>query len=190
MVALSTEDFTGRILKYAKNRGRLYLLKIFERYVQAFVWRTAQVAQVALFLAMAIIMANVILRIPWKPVPGTVEIVELFGAVLLALGVAYTGIMKGHIMVGVLVDRFKPRVQAVVDIFVSIVSLIFTYLLAREIYNFATSSMQRGYTTGYLYIPIAPAIYLVAFGFVMLALVLLLDLIKAAIIVLKGSESG
>ena len=166
------------------------MIKVIERYVQALVWRTSQIAQVALFLSMAIIVANVLLRIPWKPVPGTVEIVEMLGAVLLALSVAYTGIMKGHIMVGVLVDRFSLRVQAAVDVFVNIISLSFTYVLGRAIVSFAASSLARGYTTGFLYIPIAPAIYLVAFGFLLLALVLLLDLAKAAVILFRRSESG
>ena len=166
------------------------MIKVIERYVQALVWRTSQIAQVALFLSMAIIVANVLLRIPWKPIPGTVEIVEMLGAVLLALSVAYTGIMKGHIMVGVLIDRFSPRVQAAVDIFVSIVSLFFTYVLGRAIVSFAASSLASNYTTGFLYIPIAPAIYLVAFGFLLLALVLLLDLAKAAVILFRRSESG
>ncbi len=166
------------------------MLNLFERFVQALTWRTAQVAQFALFFSMAIIVANVIARIPWKPVPGTVEIVEMSGAVLLGLGVAYTAIMKGHIAVGVLVDSFPPRIQAVVDIFVSTVSLFFTTVLAWQIYNFALTSAQRGYTTGFLYIPLAPSIYLVAFGMIMVALVLSRDLLKAVIVVVKGGESG
>lgn len=166
------------------------MINIFERFVQALTWRTAQVAQIALFISMATIMTNVLIRIPWKPLPGTVELMEMSAAVLLALGVAYTAIMKGHIMVGVLVERFPLRVQGIIDLFVSGISLIFTYILAREILFFAISSMQRGYTTGHLYLPIAPAIFTVAFGFVMLALVLILDLMKAIILVAKRSENG
>ncbi len=166
------------------------MIILFERFVRSLTWRTAQVAQVALFLAMAIIMINVLMRIPWQPLPGTVELVEMVGAVILSLGVAYTAIMKGHIMVGLLVEKLSPRLQGCVEIFVSLVSLIFTYVLAREIMFFAISSMQRGYTTGHLYVPIAPAIFVVAFGFIMLALVLVLDLTKAVIMVFKRSESG
>ncbi len=182
---MKTED-----MYTAMTGGLIYLVKLFERFVQGLTWRTAQVAQIALFISMAIIVTNILMRIPWQPLPGTVEIVEMTGAVLLALGVAYTAIMKGHIMVGVLVERFSTRVQAVIEIFVSIISLIFTYFLAREILFFAISSMQRGYTTGHLYWPIAPAIYIVAFGFIMLALVLILDLLKAVILITRRGESG
>lgn len=164
------------------------MISLFTRFVHILTWRTAQLAQAALVFAMVIIVANVILRIPWKPIGGTVELVEMAGAVLLALGVAYTAIMKSHIMVEVLVERFSPRVQGLINIVVSLISLYFSYLLARELLYYAIDMMGRGYETGHLKIPIAPSIYLVAFGFIMLALVLLVDLIKAVSTVLQGRE--
>jgi len=166
------------------------LLNSFERLVQGLTWRTAQVAQVALFVVMAITVANVIIRVPFSPMGGAVELVEMSGAVLLGLAVAYTAIMKGHIMVGVLVERFSPRMQGLIDLITSILALFFSYILAREILFFAYDRMVAGYVTGHLRLPIAPSIYLVAFGFIMLVLVLTLDLIKAVTIVIKGSESG
>ncbi len=165
------------------------MLNLFERFVRALTWRTAQVAQIVLAGVMFLIVANVISRRLFTPVPGTVELVEMSGAVLLAMAVAYTAIMKGHIMVGVLVDRFSPRVQAIVDLVVNTVSLYFSFLLARETFAFAAKMMQRGWATGHLNLPIAPSIYLVAFGFAMLALVLFRDVLTSAITVVKGSES-
>ncbi len=161
-----------------------------ERFVQAVSFRTAQIAQVILFSTMLIIVINVIIRIPWKPLPGTVELVEMSGAILLAAAIAYTALMKGHIAVGVLVDRLPVRVQAAVEILTSAVSLLFSSVLARETFLFAMRMSQRGYTTPNLLIPIAPAVLLVAFSFAMLALVLLLNLVKAAAVLFKGSEPG
>lgn len=166
------------------------MVKFFDRFVQALTLRTAQVAQLVLAFIMFIIVANVISRRLGYPVPGTVEIVEMSGAVLLALAVAYTAIMNGHIMVGVLVERFPPRLQAAVDVIVNAIAFVFSFLLARETLVFAGKMLQRNYTTGHLHLPVAPSIYLVAFGFAMLALVLLRDLLKAIITVIKGSETG
>lgn len=165
------------------------MLKLCEKFVSALTVRTAQVAQIALFFAMFIIVANVITRIWGKPVPGSVELVEMSGAVLLGMAVAYTALMKGHIMVGVLVERFSPRAQAVVDLFTSAIALIFIYFLSRETFFFGIRMAERGYTTGSLRLPMAPSIYLVGFGFAMLALVLLMDTVKSAIMVTKGSET-
>lgn len=164
-------------------------MNTFDKIVSALTLRTAQAAQFVLALVMLIIVLNVISRKIWQPVPGTVELVEMSGAVLLALAVAYTAITKSHIMVGILVERFPPRIQAAVGIVVNTIALFFSFLLARETFFFAGKMMQGGYTTGQLFIPIAPSIYLVAFGFAMLTLVLLRDVIEDLITVAKGSET-
>ncbi len=165
------------------------MISLLEKFVHNLTLRTAQAAQLAMVLAMLIIVANVILRIPWKPIGGTVELVEMAGALLLALGVAYTAMTKGHIMVGILVDRFPPRIQGIVDLFVTSISLFFSFILARELLFYAINMMEKGYETGHLKIPMAPSIFIVSFGFMMLALVLLLDLIKAFNLALKGGAS-
>ncbi len=164
-------------------------MNYFERFVRTLTWRTAQVGQFALFFCMAIIVANVIARIPWKPVPGTVELVELSGAVLLGMSVAYTAAMKGHIMVGVFVEKMPLRVQAVIDTITYALSLYFTFILARETLVYAARMMARGYVTTNLLLPVYPAIYLVAVGFIMLALVIFKDLLKSVIMAVKGSET-
>ncbi len=152
---------------------------------------TARVGQVALAAAMLIIVANIILREVWKPLPGTVEVVEIMGALLLSLGVAYCAVDKGHIAVGILVDKLPELKEAVVELVVSAISFFFASLLAWEMASYATSMMQRGYTTGHLLIPLYPFIYVVAFGFLMLALVLLRDILEAirGIVLLKGRDN-
>jgi TRAP-type C4-dicarboxylate transport system permease small subunit len=162
---------------------------ILDKLVRMITWRTAQIGQAALAAVMFLIVANILSRMPWRPVAGTVELTEILGAVLLATGVAYCQMMKGHIFVGVLVEKFPPRVQGVVDSIVSIVSLFFAGLLAKETIAFGVRMAQRGYATPDLKIPISPVIYLVAFGFLMLAVVILRDLIKAIIMIIKGSEA-
>ncbi|RQD75069.1 MAG: TRAP transporter small permease [Candidatus Syntrophonatronum acetioxidans] len=152
---------------------------------------TARVGQVALAAAMLIIVANIILREIWKPLPGTVEIVEIMGALLLSLGIAYCAVDKGHIAVGVLVDKLPEFREAVVELVVSAISCFFVSFLAWEMASFATSMMHRGYTTGHLHIPLYPFIYVVSFGFLMLSLVLLRDILEAirGIVLLKGRDN-
>lgn len=165
------------------------MLNIFERFVRSLTWCTAQGAQVALVFTMAIIVTNVILRIPWKPVPGTFELVEMSGAVLLALGVAYTAMLKGHISVGIFVDKMPPRARGVVDFVMNTIALIFTFILSRELFFYASRMMDQGLITGHLGLPIAPSIYLVAIGFIMLALVLLRDLLGALAEMVKTEKT-
>jgi TRAP-type C4-dicarboxylate transport system permease small subunit len=165
------------------------LLNQFEKLVKSMTLRTAQAAQVAMIFIMVVIVANVILRIPWKPLGGTVELVEMAGSILLALGIAYTAMMKGHIMVGILVEKFPPRIRGFTDFVVNLVALVFSFILARELLLYALNMLSRGYETGHLKIPVAPSIFLVAFGFIMLCMVLLLNLLRAAQSLVKGGEA-
>lgn len=166
------------------------LLKLFERIINSLTLRTAQISQVVLAFAMLIIVTDVIIRIWWKPLPGTVELIEMSGAVMLSMAVAYTAVKKGHIMVGVLVERFPKKIQAIIDFLINAVSLFFLALLSVETLEFASKMIEKNYVTGHLEIPISPSIYLVGFGFAMLSLVLLMDMVKAAIIVLKGGKNS
>jgi len=161
----------------------------FDKVLRSVIWRTAQIGQLALAAVMFLIVSNIISRIPGKPVPGTVELTEILGAVLLSMGVAYCQMTKGHIFVGVLVERLSPRLQGAIDFFTSLVALFFSGLLAKETFVFGSTMMQRNWMTAHLRIPIYPFIYLVAFGFLMLAAVLFRDLLKAVIMMFKGSEA-
>ena len=165
-------------------------MNLFERFVNILTLRTAQVAKVALLFTMLITVLNVITRIRWSPIPGTVELIEMGGAILLSMSVAYTAIQKGHIMVGVLVEKFSVRTQAIVDILVNGLSLFFILFLTKEMFIYASSMMKRGYVTGHLNLPIAPSIYLVGFGFSMLTLVVLLHMMKAIITVYSLREEN
>lgn len=165
-------------------------MDVLEKLIRGLTWKTAQIGQVALAGTMVIIVANIIMRQFWRPLAGTVEIVEILGAVLLALGVAHCAVKKGHIAVGVLVEKLSERKEAIVESAVNFIALIFVGLLAWETLVYGSKMMGRGYTTAHLLIPLYPFIYLVGFGFVMLTVVLLLEVIKClvAAAVLKGSE--
>ena len=170
------------------NSREANIVKVFERFVNRLSLITVKISEVSLVFIMLIIVANVITRIRWKPVPGTVELVEMAGAIMLATAVAYTSYKKGHIMVSVLVEKFSIRVQGIIDAVISTLSLVFLILLTKEAYVFAGRMLSRSYVTGHLNIPLAPSIYLVGTGFLMVCLVIVLDILKAVIMAVKGEE--
>lgn len=161
-----------------------------EKFIQGLTWRTAQIGQIALAGVVFIIVGNIIMRQFWRPIAGTVEIVEILGAVLLAMGIAHCAVKKGHIAVGILVEKLSELKEALVESVTNFIAFIFISLLAWETLVYGAKMMERGYTTGHLLIPLYPFIFLVGIGFVMLAIVLLLEVIKCliAVAVLKGSE--
>lgn len=163
-------------------------MNLLEKITAALSWRISQIAQAALVLVMIIIVANIIMRRYWTPIPGTVELVEILGAVILGLGVAYCQYRKGHIFVSILVKKFPLRLQALTDAFTSLLALIFSSLLSWQLIKYAGRMMERGYATGHLDIPIGPFIYIVGIGCIILAVVLFRDFVKASAVAVKGSD--
>lgn len=164
-------------------------MRLWERVIRNVCWKVAQVGQVAIVAVTFLLVANIFLRAMWRfPVPGTVELTEIMGAVLLAGGVAYCHWVKGHVAVGVFVEKLPPRWQGFVDTVVNIVALAATVMLTKETFAYATSMAAKGYTTADLLIPLYPFIYFVAASFAMLAIVIFRDLMKAITLLMKGGE--
>ncbi len=164
------------------------MIKI-EKILRSMTRWTSYVGTLALFGAMTVVVANILLRKWWRPLPGTVEMSEILGAILLALGVAHCAICEGHISVDFFVAKLPTRLRAIVDSITAFIALIFLSALAWQSVQYANRMMERGVTTAHLRIPGYPVGYLVAFGFAMLALVLLLNFVKMLMIVVKGSEN-
>jgi TRAP-type C4-dicarboxylate transport system permease small subunit len=94
--------------------------------------------------------------------------------------------VKGHVAVGILVDRFRPRNQAVFVLVTSVIALAFTIFLTWGLFDHAMYNQRIGWTTGYLKIPRHPFIYLAAVSMALTCVVLIRDLLKAVITLRKG----
>lgn len=159
-----------------------------EKIVYILSLRTAQLAQIALVVVMLVIVANIIMRAWWKPLTGSYELVEIFGAIILSLGLAYCAVNRGHVMVSLLVDNFPPRVQSAVDCITNAVSLAVIALIGWGLLQYAAMVHRRSLSTASLDIPLFPVYYLVAFGLLMLALTVFVDLLKSIIAAIQGSR--
>lgn len=141
--------------------------------------RLAELGQVALFFIMAIIVANITMRYFWGPIKGTYEIVEVLGALLLSLGAAYCAITRSNIAVDFAVEKLSPRKQALVDSFTNLVSFLFIAFISWGVLQYAETIYQRGRETTALGIPLYPVCYMVFFGILLLAIVVLIEFIRS-----------
>jgi len=112
-----------------------------------------------------------------RPVAGAVELTGLMTLTLCFLVGAYTQVVKGHIVIPILVDRLSPRAQAIIDSITYILSLVFVIVTIWRTVVEANYEMHGVYTTAILRIPHFPFLYLVAFGWGMLGLAILMHLI-------------
>jgi len=112
--------------------------------------------------------------------------VELIAAVILSMGIGYLTFVRGHVAVGILVDTFRPRVQAGFDLFNSVVSLGFTLWLTEGVFEMAVRNYNYGWVTGVLEIPRHPFMFLIALSLALTCVVLVRDLIQAVMVIRKG----
>ena len=130
---------------------------------------------VGLFLLpvmMFLTTADVILRYFFnRPIIGSVEVTEFMVALMAALGFAYVGMRRDHIIVSTVVERFAPRVRIIIDTITGLASGIFISLVSWRMFVNAAVLRLDGRVTATLNIPMWPVYYLVALGFFILGLV-------------------
>jgi len=114
-----------------------------------------------------------------SPILGTYEYVGFITAMFIGLSIAYCALQDFHIAVGFLLEKLPPRIQRIVDVLTGTVSLVFLSLTAWHIANYARSMVITGEVSPTTRTPFYPFIYVVAFGFLVLSLVVLSKLIES-----------
>jgi len=150
-----------------------------EKIVNLFARELDRVAQWAIVILMALVVTNIVLRFAWRPLLGTYEFVSFLSAVVISFALAYCAVQRGHIAVTLVVDRLPPRGQAIVDVIINAVSIIFLGLTVWQITLYATDMVVSGEVSPTTKTPFYPFVYGVALGFLFLCLVLLVDLLKS-----------
>lgn len=138
----------------------------------------AVLAGVFLVATMLLACANMILRAAAEPIPGTVELVGFFGAVLTAFSLGFTQRKRGHIHVGLLAELLPKPLQRITDALHYLVSSVFFALAAEETVHWGLDLIHTGELSQTLRIPYYPFVFTAAFGCLTMAFVLLVDFLK------------
>lgn len=155
----------------------VFLERLSARLNQWTVW----LAGGAMILMMLVSVINMVLRASSRPFGGAAEIVGWLAALTAALALGNTQINRGHVTIDLLMSKFSRRVRAVVDSMVSFISMVLSLLAAWQLTMNALDMWQRGSVSETMHVAYFPFIYAVAFGFLGLALALLVDGIKSLI---------
>jgi len=166
-------------------------MNAFDKVLRFITEKMAWGAMFAIVACMVLVVTDVIrYQTVGKPISGTHEIVELIAAVILSMGIGYLTFVRGHVSVGLVVDRFRPRVQAVYDLVTGVIALVFTIWLTQGMIEMALRNHRYGWVTGVLEIPRAPFMFLIALSLALACVVLVRDVIKAVIVIRKGGGDG
>ncbi|MCW5656892.1 MAG: TRAP transporter small permease [Burkholderiaceae bacterium] len=117
--------------------------------------------------AMALLItASVAMRAAGTPLGGEHELVELMMVAVVMLGLAPTHKARGHISIGLVVDRLPPHWQTGCDVLAAVLvaatCLVVGWANLRSAWEYATQSPM---STDFLSIPLYPFKALVGLGF-------------------------
>ncbi|PKN28733.1 MAG: hypothetical protein CVU64_11800 [Deltaproteobacteria bacterium HGW-Deltaproteobacteria-21] len=166
-------------------------MNAFDKYLRIITEKMAWVAMFAIVVCMALVVTDVIrYQAIGEPVPGTHEVVELIASVILSMGIGYLTFVRGHVSVGIVVDLFRPRVQAVFDLVTGVIALGFTIWLTFGMVEMAIRNFNYGWVTGVLEVPRHPFMFLIALSLALACVVLVRDLIRAVMVIRNGGGDG
>lgn len=111
-----------------------------------------------------------------RPVTGSYEMTEFMMPIVIAFGLAYCALEKGHVRVELVTSKLPETAQAVMNVFASLVFIGIFILLTWQTFLRAKGMFDVGQTSIVLYIPVFPFVLAVAIGSAALCLVVLRDL--------------
>lgn len=127
---------------------------------------------------MTLIVLNILLRALWgAPIRGTYEYVGLFTSLAVAFSIAYCAVRDGHIAVTFFVEKLATKTRKIIQVCLNIIAIIFMGFISLQLFQYAGDLARRGDTTETTAIPLAPFLYFISVGFIILGLVLLVKVL-------------
>lgn len=163
------------------------IINAMDKIVSPLNFITGKFASLILFAMMMLTFSDVAGRFLWRPIHGTHELTYLGLAVMIFISLGFTQQAKGHISVGVLIDKLPRRGQAIVDAVSYVFMLIILTLMAWQTYEFAIRKLNS--VTGDLNLPVSTFMFISVVGIAIFALTVLLDLLKSVQKVVEKDES-
>ncbi|HPP86670.1 MAG TPA: TRAP transporter small permease [bacterium] len=147
------------------------------------------IAGAAIFFMMLITVADVIMRRFRYPLLGAYELVSFFGAISITFALSYTTLQKGHISVNLLTRLLPDISQKLIAILTNILSLIFLYYLANQLFLYAGRLATKGEVSLTLKLPYYYFIYAMSIGVYCVCIVEIIDSLKNIYGIVKKNDA-
>jgi len=137
---------------------------------------------IGIFMLVAMVLllvVNVVGRFVFRlPMSGFSELEELLLVTLSFFALPYTGLIKGHVRVDLILRRFPTWVQHVIDTCTGIASLTLWVFIALQSLKWGISNIGE-LKTVFLGIPIPPFVFILVFGSMFFWLVLVIEILRS-----------
>lgn len=153
----------------------LRLVKSFHTLAEKANW----IAALMLLTMMLLTSADVIMRFFKRPIPGTYELIGLFGSATIAGALGYTSVSKGNIAVDLITRKLPLRIRVITEgVNAAIAALLFAVLTWQGFVHGSTL-LRTGEVSLTVKMPIYPFAFVLAIGCGLLCLVLIGDIVRA-----------
>jgi len=156
-------------------------------WVERFVFPLSRVlhklALGSLMLMMLLTVGDVVGRylVGWlplfKPIPGTLELTEFMMVIIVYSALGYTQVCREHISIDVVVSRFSPWAQSVIDSIIYLFSLVLLSIVTWQSAAYAHRIFEEHDISGVLSLPVYPVLMVVTFGSFIFCLTMLVSLL-------------
>lgn len=137
----------------------------------------AMAAGIVLAAMMLLTVADVGLRWIFNyPIIGTTEITESMMACIAFFALAWCAAEKSHLKVDLVLDRFSPWVQAVIDSLTTLAGLCLVALIAWRSFLEGMAVQEMNLISSLIKIPAYPFYYVIAAGSAMLCVVMAIQI--------------
>ena len=162
----------------------VFLDKVTQILNQVLIWIGGLFLGIMIFLT----CANIFLRLVWKPISGTFELMGYFGAIITAFALGYAQIKRTHIAVDILVIRFSKKTQRILNSVNYFICMVFFAIVSWQVAKYATTLYRTGEVTETLRVIYYPFTYGVALGCALLSLVFFTDFLKSLFTQKEGEK--
>lgn len=161
------------------------------RLVQGLVFILKWISICSITLLMLFIIIGVIGRLVGHPITSSIESAEILHFFAIVSAFSYTQLAKGHISVGLFVDRFSQRAQAAWDIVANVIGVIVCFTFAFVFYKQGMrEALELHRTSMILGFPYWISNFAGAIGFLGWGLVALLQIFRPQAAVKKEEVTG
>ncbi len=133
-----------------------------------------------LVLMMLLTVSDVVLRIFWKPILGTYELVSLAGALVIGFALPKTSLDDAHVYVDFVVTGSSPKVRKIFRVITKFLGFVLFALLAINLTLKAGELYRAGEGTLTIHVPLFPVAYALGLCSVVECVVLFLQMVEAA----------
>lgn len=147
---------------------------LLEKTLSQVSYRVCNLGVIVLVGMVLLVVTDITLRRCFNsPFSWSLEVVEVMLSVVVFFAVAYTASQRSHVSIDVLTSRLPPRAQTIIDTVIYFISTGLFSIIAWRTLVYGIHLWKIGLETGVLGIPYYPFVFVVAFGCILLALVLL-----------------